>query len=66
MVNILNDYFGTVFIVEDTGEVPSLDDKSSDNCLTTVVILIGDVWNQLTTLNPGKCGGPDGCHPLVL
>ena len=34
-INILNDYFGTVFTVEDTGEVPSM----GDNCLTTVVIL---------------------------
>ena len=66
MVNILNDYFGTVFTVEDTGEVPSMGDKSSDNCLTTVVILIEDVWHQLTTLDPGKSEGPDGCHPHVL
>ena len=44
MVNILNDYFGTVFTVEDTGEVPSMGDKSSDNCLTTVVILIEEMF----------------------
>ena len=66
MVNILIDYFGIVFTVEDTGEVPSMGDKSSDNCLTTVVILMEDVWHRLTTLNPGKSGGPDGCHPHVL
>ena len=66
MVNILNDYFGTVFTVEDTGEVPSMGDKSSDNCLTTVVILIEDVWHQLAILNPGKSGGLDGCHPHIL
>ena len=66
MVNVLNDYFGTVFTVEDTGEVPSMGNKSSDNCLTTVVILIEDVWHQLAILNPGKSGGPDGCHPHVL
>ena len=66
MVNILNDYFGTVFTVEDTGSVPSLGDKCSDNYLATVTICIEDVWKQLTTLNPGKSGGPDGCHPHVL
>ena len=66
MVNILNDYFGTVFTVEDTGEVLSMGDKSSDNCLTTVVILIEDVWHQLTTLDPSKSEGPDGYHPHVL
>ena len=27
MVNILNDYFGTVFTVEDNGEVPSMGDS---------------------------------------
>ena len=66
MINILNDYFGTVFTVEDTGEVPSMGDKSLDNCLTTVVILIEDVWHQLAILNPGKSGGLDGCHPHIL
>ena len=66
MVNILNDYFGTVFTAEDTGEVPSMGDKSSDNCLTTVEILIKDVWYQLTTLDPGKSEGLDGCHPHIL
>ena len=66
MVNILNDYFGTVFTVEDIGEVPSFGDKSSDDCLTTVVVLIKDVWHQLSTLNPGKSAGPDGCHLHAL
>ena len=66
MVNILNDYFGRVFTVEDTGEVSSLGDKSLNDCLTTMVVLIEDVCHQLTTLNPGKSGGPDGCHPYVL
>ena len=41
-------------------------DKSSNNYLTIVVMLIEDVWHQLTTLNPGQSGGPDGCHPHVL
>ena len=31
-----------------------------------MVILIKDVWHQLTTLDPGKSEGPDGCHPHVL
>ena len=38
MVNILNDYFGVVFTVEDNGSVPLLGDKCSDNCLATVTI----------------------------
>ena len=66
MVNILNDYFGTVFTVEDTGSIPSLGDRCSDNYLATVAISIEDVWNQLITLNSGKSSGPDGCHPHVL
>ena len=36
-VNILNNYFGRVFTVEDNGEVPSLGDKSLGDCLTTMV-----------------------------
>ena len=64
MVNILNTYFGTVFTVEDTGSVPSRVTKVL--AVTTVTIFIEDVWNQLTTLNPGKSSGPDGCHPHVL
>ena len=31
-----------------------------------MVILIKDVWHHLATLNPGKSGGPDGCHPHVF
>ena len=38
----------------------------SNNYLATVTICIEDVWNQLTTLNPGKSGGSDNCHPHVL
>ena len=66
MVNILNDYFGTVFTVEITKSIPSLGDRCSDHCLAIVTIVIEDVWNQLVTLNPGKSSGSDGCHPHVL
>ena len=31
-----------------------------------MVILIEDVQHQLAILNPGKSGGPDGCHPHIL
>ena len=37
-----------------------------DNRLTTVTVLVEDIWNQLITLNPSKSGAPDGCHPHVL
>ena len=66
MVNILNDYLGTVFTVENTESIPSLGDRCSDHCLATVTIAIEDVWNQLVTLNPGKSSSPDGCHPHVF
>ena len=66
MVNILNDYFGTVFTLENNESIPSLGDRCSDHRLATVTIAIEDVWNQLVTLNPGKSSGPDGCHPHVL
>ena len=59
MVNILDDYFWTVFTVADIAELPSFGDKPSDNCLTTVVVLIDNVWSQLTILNSGKSGGPE-------
>ena len=55
-----------LLLVGDTGEVPLMGDKSSDNYLNTVVVLIEDVWHQLTTINPGKSGGPDGSHPHAL
>ena len=44
MVNILNDYFGTVFTAENTEPIPSLGDRCSDHCLATVTIAIEDVW----------------------
>ena len=31
-----------------------------------MVVLIKDVWHQLTTLNPGKPGDSNGCHPHDL
>ena len=55
-----------LLLVEDTGEAPLLGDKSSDNYVTTMVVLIEDVWHQLTTLNPGKSSDPDGSHPHAL
>ena len=66
MANILNDYFATVFVTEDTTNMPSLGDVCSGNCLTEITISIDDVWNQLLALNPSKYGGPDECHPRVL
>ena len=44
---ILNDYFGSVFTVENTESIPSLGDRCSDHRLATVTIEIEDVWNQL-------------------
>ena len=40
MVNILNDYFGTVFTVENTESIPSLGDRCSDHRLATVINLL--------------------------
>ena len=42
MVSILNDYFETVFLTEDTTNMPSLGDICSGNCLTEIIISIID------------------------
>ena len=43
MVSILNDYFETVFLTEDTTNMPSLGDIHSGNCLTEIIISVDDV-----------------------
>ena len=43
MANILNDCFATVFVTEDTTNMPSLGDVCSGNCLTEITISIDDV-----------------------
>ena len=52
MANILNDYFATVFVTENTTNVASLGVICSGNCLTEVINSIDDVWNQLLAFNP--------------
>ena len=66
MANILNDYFATVFVTEDTTNMPSLGGICLGNCLTEIIIYIEDAWNQLLALNPSKSSGPNGCHSCVL
>ena len=54
MANILNDYFATVFVTEDTTNMPSFGNISFGNISLgkALTISIDDVWNQLLTLDP--------------
>ena len=62
-------YLVTVFITEDTTNMPSLGDICSGNCLTEIIIP-NDMFNLESivylSIHPTESSGPDGYHPHVL
>ena len=63
----LNDFFSSVFTpVEDTGTIPTLQDRRYMELLTTILIETDDVKKILENLKTNKAAGPDGIHPRIL
>ena len=64
--NLLNNYFSSVFTVEDLKTIPVLPRYHADQPLVDVTITMENVAKKLTKLLPGKSPGPDGWHPRIL
>lgn len=64
--NVLNDFFCSVFTVEDLQNKPECEEKSFESPLQSLTVTADDVKKQLQSLNPNKSPGPDGLHPMVL
>eukprot|EP00061_Rhincodon_typus_P017723 g46549.t1 len=65
MVEELNGYFASVFMVEDTSNIPELQDSQGAEVLI-VAITLEKVLGKLKGLKVDKSSRPDGLHPRVL
>ena len=63
--NILNQYFASVFIVEPTGNIPTIPSKQAEK-QNDIVITRDIVKKLLSELNVNKSQGPDGLHTRFL
>ena len=68
MAEELNRFFGSVFTVEDTNNMPVTDGKKAmiGEGLEMIVITKEVVMGKLMGLKVDKSPGPDGMHPRVL
>ena len=64
--NLLNNYFSSVFTVEDLNTIPVPPRYHAGQPLVNVTITTENVTLKLTKLLPGKSPGPDGWHPRIL
>ena len=64
--NVLNKFFTSVFIRENTNNVPVLQDRQFDYALDDIIVSLEEVFKKLSKLNPSKAAGPDGLHCKLL
>ena len=62
---VLNDFFSSVFTLEDTNSIPVFK-CNNDVFISTTSITQLDMEKALMNLNVNKSPGPDGLHPRVL
>ena len=65
---ILNEFFTSVFVNEDTENIPDIDNNIYYNGpkLEEVIFTQDKVEEKLRNLNGNKSSGPDGVHPRFL
>ena len=63
---VLNNFFSSVFTIEDTTNMPTFEDRPVLNTLNELNFTQADVQNILQNLKPDKAQGLDGMHPRVL
>ena len=63
---MLNNFFASVFTIENTDNMPILMQRHTGEPLAHVEITPGMVEKKLKKLKPTKSAGPDGLHPRVL
>jgi ribonuclease P/MRP protein subunit RPP40 len=68
--NLLNNYFSSVFTIEDCGNIPEplkvFKGKFEEEGLMNIKITSELVENKLKSLKVDKCPGLDGIHPKML
>ena len=62
----LNNYFGSVFVVEDTTILPRPTNSHSGACVDRINVAVEEVERKLRGLKPCSAPGPDGFHPRFL
>ncbi len=63
---ILNAYFKSVFVVEDTGGEMPVFEKRTKAAIDSASLDVLDISSRLSKLDPHKAPGEDGVHPFVL
>ncbi len=69
IVNEFNDYFASVFVVEDTASIPDpvkVFHASDADRLQTIKFSVEDVIRALSKVRQDKSGGPDDVSPRLL
>ena len=64
--NVLNDFFSSVFTIEDKTNIPNIPRQKNVQPITTIKIKESEVRKRLEKLNPNKATGPDGIPPRIL
>ena len=65
MVEVLNDFFQSVFTREDPSSIPGFSPRVGCT-LNEIHITEMEVYDKLTSLNPNKAPGPDCVHSLLI
>ena len=60
--NILNDYFASVFEVEENDQIPEFEERNYDSALMDIEINEEQISKIVNTLKPNKSQGPDRMH----
>ena len=63
---VLNDFFSSVFTEEDLSNIPTLEDRYSNDPISDIHITPEMVLKNLKKLKIHKSAGPDGIHPRCL
>ena len=64
--NVLNKFFSSVFTVEDTENMPTLNPHNDDQFLSEIILTKQAVTSKLKNLNVNKVMGPDKIPTIIL
>ena len=64
--NILNDYFASVFEVEENDQIPEFEERNYDSALMDIEINEEQISKIINTLKPNKSRDHDRIHPRIL
>ena len=64
--DLFNKYFASVYTVEDTQVLPTLESRSGENYLPSINITADSIELKLKKLNTSKSAGPDKLHAKIL